>query len=448
MILISICIITSCNLIHTHTESDEMVVVKEATCYEEGVANISCTKCGEAVISVPVPKIAHTEETIPDVEPTCTETGLTGGKYCSVCNVITVEQTVVDARHIFENSICTLCGEKYISNGLEFMSIGADTCTVIGIGTCTDEEISIPSVSPDGKKVVGISKDAFYKCTNIKSILIPDSVTSIGDYAFYGCSGLTSVVIPDSVTSIGDYAFCGCSNLTSVVIPDSVTSIGNSAFYNCSSLTSIVIPDSVTSIGDSAFYGCSNLASVVIPDSVTSIGDDAFYGCSNLTSVYITDIVAWCNIAFVDYDSNPLKYAENLYLNGELVTDFVIPDSVTSIGYSAFYGCSSLTSVVIPDRVTSIGSSAFYGCSGLTSVVIGDSVTSIGSRAFCHCSDLTSVVIPDSVTSIGYWAFEYCSSLKDVYYTGSAEEWNKITIDSSNYYLTDATIHFGYVPEN
>ncbi|MBQ8320136.1 MAG: leucine-rich repeat protein, partial [Clostridia bacterium] len=201
-----------------------------------------------------------------------------------------------------------------------------------------------------------------------------------------------------SITGLND------KTATEIVIPDYVTSIGWRAFSGCSSLTSVVIPDSVTSIGYEAFSDCSSLTSVVIPDGVTSIGYEAFYNCEGLTGVYITDIAAWCNISF-GYSANPLYYAKNLYLNNNLVTELVIPDSVKSIGYGVFYNCSSLTSVVIGDGVTSIGDSAFDNCWNLTSVVIPDSVTSIGEYAFRDCDGLTSVVIGDSVTSIGNYAF-------------------------------------------
>ena len=212
-------------------------------------------------------------------------------------------------------------------------------------------------------------------------IVIPSSVTYYDEITY-------------SVTRIGNYAFRGCTGLTSVTIPNSVTSIGENAFYNCSGLTSVTIGNSVTSIGDYAFDGCSGLTAVTIPNSVTSIGLQAFSGCSGLTKVNVTDIAAWCNIAFGSNLSNPLTYAMHLFVNGVEVTDLVIPDGVTSIGNSAFSGCSSLTSVTIPGSVTSIGSGAFFDCSGLTTVTIPNSVDNIGSSAFNRCTGLTSVEGP------------------------------------------------------
>ena len=248
----------------------------------------------------------------------------------------------------------------------------------------------------------------------VTDLVIPSGVTSIGERAFYGCSSLVSITIPNSVTSIGETAFCLCSSLTSATIPNSVTSIGESAFSGCSSLTSVTIPNSVTSIGYSAFSGCSSLTSVTIPSSVTSIGSFAFSGCTGLTAVHISDLAAWCKIKLVDFEGNPLSYAHNLYVNGELVTDLVIPNSVTSIGVCAFFGCCSLTSVMIPNSVTNIGSSAFCNCTSLNSVTIPNSVTNIGDFAFAYCSDLTSIDIPNSVTSIGEYAFYLCSGLTSV----------------------------------
>ena len=300
----------------------------------------------------------------------------------------------------------------YDCDGLTSVTIG-DGVTSIGeyaFLKCS----SLTSVTI-GNGVTSIGEYAFLECSSLTSVTIGNGVTSIGKRAFAFCSGLTSVTIGSGVTSIGDYAFYDCSSLISVTIPNSATaSIGIYAFLSCSALTSVTIGNGVTSIGMGAFQSCSALTSVTIGNGVTSIGSFAFSGCSGLTAVYITDIAAWCGIDFDSSDSNPLYHAHDLYLNGELVTDLVIPDGVTSIGDVAFCNCSSLTSVTIPDSVTSIGNSAFSGCSGLISVTIPDSVTSIEIYAFSGCSSLTSVTIPDSVTSIGSSAFEGCSSLESI----------------------------------
>ena len=285
--------------------------------------------------------------------------------------------------------------------------------------------------------VTSIGKSAFSYCSSLASIDIPEGVTSIGNYAFLNCSSLTSIDIPEGVTSIGGWAFYYCSSLTSIDIPESVTSIGDYAFYYCSSLTSIDILEGVTSIGEGAFEDCSSLTSIAIPESVTSIGDHAFHGCSSLKSVHITDLSAWCKITFSNYSSNPLYYAEKLYLNNQELTEIVIPadikqikndafrgyknlkkviinDGVTSIGNGAFLNCSSLTSIDIPEGVTSIGNYTFSGCSSLTSIDIPEGVTLIGYDAFSGCSSLTSIDIPEGVTSIGNGAFSGCSSLTSI----------------------------------
>ena len=270
-----------------------------------------------------------------------------------------------------------------------------------------------------------------FRNQNIESYIIPDSVTSIGNGAFSGCSSLSNIVIPDSVTSIGSKAFDDCSSLSSIVIPNSVTSIGEWAFSNCSSLKYISIPKSVICLNGNPFvnwdgkleclspnfiyegdvlfnkdkckvisFRDQNIESYIIPDSVTSIGDSAFWGCSSLSSIVIPDgVTSIGECAFSDCSS---------------LSNIGIPNSVTSIGDSAFWGCSSLSSIVIPSSVTSIGDFAFWYCSSLSSIVIPDSVTSIGSNAFDNCSSLSDIVIPASVTSIGDWAFVGCSSLSSI----------------------------------
>ena len=252
-----------------------------------------------------------------------------------------------------------------------------------------------------------------------------------------------------TVTSIGSGAFRNCSCLTSVTIPDSVTSIGSGSFESCTSLTSVTIPDSVTSIGDSAFNDCTSLSSVTIPDGVTSIGNSVFANCTALTDIYVGAAnSSYSSIDGVVFDKNAKALLE--YPCGKPGSTYIIPDSVTSIGSSAFVTCTCLTSVTIPDSVTSIGDYAFQLCTVLTSIDVGsenpfyssidgvlfdrnaktlivypcgklgstyitpDSVTSIGECAFSDCTCLTNVTIPDSVTSIGDYAFERCTVMTSV----------------------------------
>ena len=289
-------------------------------------------------------------------------------------------------------------------------------------------EVIIPeSIIYDGANyiVTSIGDYAFRDCSGLTSITIPNCVTSIGYAAFYGCSSLTSITIPNSVTSIGDYAFGTCHGLTSVHISDLEAwckiffgdEISNPLFYahhlymNGNEITNLVIPNSVTSIGDYAFEYCSGLTSVTIPNSVTSIGFYAFQDCSGLTSVHISDLEAWCKIFFGNSSSNPLYYSHHLYMNSSEITNLVIPNSVTSIGNYAFYGCISLSSVTIPNSVTSIGNYAFYGCSGLTTITIGSGVKRISDRAFAYCPELTVVTclaenVPNTSSSYDYDAFD------------------------------------------
>ena len=291
-----------------------------------------------------------------------------------------------------------------------------------GLTTATIPE----TVTYDGTtySVTSIGNYTFYRCTSLTSITIGNSVTSIGYEAFYECSALTSITLSNSVTSIVNIAFYGCSALTSITIPNSITSIGSSAFYYCSALTSIVvesgntmydsrencnaiietatntlivgcqsttIPNSVTSIGRSAFSGCSSLTSVTIPNSVTSIGNGAFQSCFSLTSIVVES-------GNTMYDSREncnaiIETATNTLIAGCQST--IIPNSVTTIGDYAFYGCSSLTSITIPNSVTSIGWAAFAGCSSLTSITcLAQTPPTCSSNSFSNVPRTIPLYVP------------------------------------------------------
>ena len=314
------------------------VEAKAATCTEKGNKEYwTCEHCKKYFLSddtnpetakaveqseTILPALKHKNAIIQNAsEPTETAPGYSGDRYCPDCN------TVLKKGYTY-----------WIEGNLTWKLYEDGTLNISGTGAMKDYD-NDPSPA--------------CRNSNVKKVVIEDSVTSIGDSAFFYCSSLTSVMIPDSVISIGTSAFHSCSSLTSITIPDSVTSIGNFAFEWCSGLSSITLSNNITSIGDFAFHGCP-LTSITIPDSVTSIGEMAFHSCSNLKSI-------------------------------------TIPDSVTSIESAVFYNCTSLTSITIPDSVTSIGEYTFSECSSLTSITIPDSVTSIGRYAFKNCRSLQTI---------------------------------------------------------
>ena len=338
----------------------------------------------------------------------------------------------------------------------------AYAATVVDSGTCGDKLTW--SLSDDGTLTIsgtgkmkdygdnyGMSVAPWYVgSSQVKTVIIEDGVTSIGDRAFDGCTKLTRVVIPDSVTSIGYSSFRGCYSLPSVAIPDSVTSIGDSAFAYCKALTGITLSGSVTSIGSCAFQSCDSLTSVTMQNGVTDIGDNAFTYCKNLTSVTIPNSVktigtsAFYNCAGLTRVTIPgsvTRIEQDTFKGCSGLTSVTISAGVTSIESGAFRDCTSLTSVTIPGSVTSIEGYAFAYCSALTSLIIHDGTTSIGISAFMNCTSLGSVTIPRSVTDIGGYAFGSCRSLADVYYGGTETDWTKITIGNGNGNLTSATLH-------
>lgn len=307
------------------------------------------------------------------------------------------------------------------------------------------------SVIPTDGSVQHILDGAFYACVGLTNIVIPDSVTSIGNFAFADCGNLEKLIIGKGVTSIGIGAFQNCSSLTEIIIPDSVSEIDFYAFYNCSgvlsitlpdnlagisyyafaycsSLKNIKIPDNVTTIGECAFLDCSKLETIVISENITDIGNYAFYGCDSLKEVSLPTYVA--NIGKDAFSENtkvnysgqqPFVIIDGIMYNRELtkiiqvvdknITFAHIPDGVMEIGAFTFDECMNLKEVIIPNSVTDIGSSAFDSCTSLTTIVIPNGVKSIGGFAFRGCSKLTTVSIGSGTTVIGNKAFASCNNL-------------------------------------
>ena len=440
-----------------------------------------------------------------------TSIGDSAFEYCSNLTSVTIPDSVTSIGSfafwgtvLFENQTTDVkyAGNwaVYCDNEAKSVSIKAGT---VGIADDAFYINGLTSVTiPNSVKYIG--DYAFYDSVRLTSITIPNSVKSIGSDAFGGaCSSLTSVTMGNNVTSIGSDAFDGTaflknqttsvkyagnwavdcdykaesvsikagtvgiaddafynnSNLKSVTIPNSVKYIGGHAFYECKSLTNTTIPNSVTDIGWGAFSDCRSLTSVTIPNGVTSIEDYAFYGCENLESITIPDSVT-------SIESAAFMFCKSL-------TSITIPNSVTSIGDSAFRYCPSLKNVIVPNSITYMGSSIFkdtpledyetgcryagkwvVSCSlNAASVTLKSDTVGIANSAFTGYFDeklekITSITIPNSVTWIGDGAFENCTSLKDIYYTGTKEEWNKISIGLDNYRLENSTIHYNYKPNH
>ena len=366
---------------------------------------------------------------------------------CSALTDVLIPNSVTEiGGGAFES--CTKLSEITLGNGLE--TIGGDAFI-----ECALTSITIPD------SVTSIGACAFSSCANLESVTLGCDIKSIGSCAFCYCSklkefncvkaskdkrtiiidgrvsafapaGITEYTIPDGVSVIGDAVFSECRNLTNITLNRGITIIEQSAFSLCTNLTSIEIPDSVVSIESSAFANCNSMKNITIGSGLKSIGKDAFY-ISGVKNVYISDLDAWCQISFADNDANPIKKNTNIYIDGVLTTNVVLPRSVSayafygtniesiasengveSIGEYAFYGCANLKHIDISKGVTAVKDYAFFGCSVLSSVLFSEVLSSIGMHAFESCRTITSITLPSSIASIGRDAFYVCSALKEV----------------------------------
>lgn len=332
---------------------------------------------------------------------------------------------------------------------------------------CGSDSICQIPQSMYGSKVIRINDQAFYKCENLTSVSIPNSVTSIGKQAFYACKKLVSVSLPAGIQTIEEESFSQCIALKTIQIPSGVTSIGKSAFRGCEGLTKVLLPESIISLGQWSFQGCKSLQSVILPNSLQSMEDACFGACESLTNIAVPDSVRefgdgmfiGCSKLISAKLPSALTYvAWETFRDCSSLTTVSIPESVTTLGCEVFYNCKSLKNIDIPSGVKSIKDECFYNCSSLESITIPVGVTSIGSYAFYRCSALRKIKIPYTVKKIEAGTFYGCKELSYIYlckslnyigknafyncglkkvdYGGNLEDWKKIEIESGNTALT------------
>lgn len=322
------------------------------------------------------------------------------------------------------------------TEGLTFATRYSSTIYVVVTGyTGNSADVVIPKTYR-GVPVECISTSTFRNQTQISSISLPDSLTSIESNAFAGCTGLTSIVIPDSVTSVDSTAFSGCTNITTVSMPASIRNYipnvknatitsGNailaSAFENCTTLLSVTLPNSLVSIGNKAFYGCSNLNSLNIPSNVILIGANAFYNCTSISTIVLPDSISSLDSTAFTGCSNLKEItlpATFISLIPKANLQEIIITSGQSIPERAFYNCSQLTKVVLPKSITDIGNNAFYGCTSLSYLEWNASeCISAGSKTypiFANCSNLSTIVFGNDVTTIPAYTFYGCNAISSL----------------------------------
>ena len=271
-------------------------------------------------------------------------------------------------------------------------------------------------------QITKIGEQAFYECSRLESIVVPEGIITIGKQAFKGCGGLNSINIPEEINVIENETFSGCSSLENIVIPNSITKIGDNAFNGCSSLKKVEIPKSVITIGKQAFSGCSGLQTMEIPESVTSIGSWAFSDCTGTlkvnTKIVENNTSSTSYSCFQDLKFTDLIIGDNITKIGSYkfeknkFENITIPNSVTSIGKGAFSNSMNLSSLNIPDSVTTLGEEVFRGCA-LENIALPNSVSSIGKAAFQSCRNLVNITFPNGISSIGEKVLNGCISLKN-----------------------------------
>jgi hypothetical protein len=394
-------------LFHQGHQYGEWTVVKEATCAENGLREKSCV-CGAKISEATTAE--HTGEWTVTKEPSKIENG-SREKNCTVCH-----QKITEILYAFG------------SEGLDYrVNIGGKTCTVTGIGTCTDADVVIPAFI-EGYTVTDIEDKAFENCLTMTSLSIPSTVESIGRLVVSGAKNLKSiyyytdlicknntfrdapiekvifgganaifissfvkeVVMTDAVTSVASEAFYSCRYLESISIGKNVSYIGARAFSQCTALSRVEISESVTYIEENAFYGCTALEEITIPASVTTLGEAAFMDCTSLNTVHMFE-------------------------------------GLKNIGNNAFSGCTALSSIVIPESVTEIGGAAFYNCTSLVRIAIPESVSVLNDSTFRRCTSLSEIMLSANISYIGGYVFYECKALKNITFLNTANEWNAIT---------------------
>ena len=390
------------------------VVTTSPTCTNQGYTTYTC-HCGNSYVANEIAALGHTEVIDSAVEPTCDKNGLTEGKHCTSCGINTVSQeTISPLGHSWENGICTVCNIYKPSEGLTYeLNSNLSSYTVTGIGTCTDSKIVIPSTY-NGLPVTHIGDAAFYN-TYITSIRLGESIVSIGQMSFYNCYSLKNIYINENLSFVAPYGFYNAP-ISNVYYSGTVSdwcqiSFGNylsnplnnagALYFNNELATDLIIPNGVSSINELSFYKCTSIVSVTLPQSVKTIGASAFANCSNISNVYFNGTIdEWLKISFADYWSNPLSNEASLYIEMEKVTELCISNEHSTIKEYALSGCRSLISLYIAEGITEIGANAFSDCVNLRTIVVPNSLQKLGTYAFGNCQSLICTTI-DNGSYIG-----------------------------------------------